>query len=142
MKLCSGLVWCQAVSMMAHWGTPGMTFCAASIPMMFAGLWRGPRSCTDRNVSRTSGVMTTDLVNLSPPCRTRCPTDLMTDISEITPILGSVIVLRISSMASLCVGQGLFISVLSPFALWVMPEPSAPMRSTTPEARTDLLSQS
>ena len=94
------MVWWKAVSKMATCGIPGNSACAPRIPARFALLCSGASIAISWMAWVTSSSMSTERVNFSPPCATRCPTALMEATWSTTPILGSVSVARMSRSAS------------------------------------------
>ncbi len=67
----------------------GISSLHASTPTRLAGLWSGARSLHSVMASMTSSVMTTEPVNFSPPCTSRCPTTSISEKSFSTPRCGS-----------------------------------------------------
>jgi hypothetical protein len=78
------MVWWNAVSNTAIFGTPGNISSIASIHIKLAGLCNGAKSLKSNILCLTSGVISTEFLKSSHPCTTLCPTALISSIDQIT----------------------------------------------------------
>ncbi len=143
MNASSGIVWCQAVSMIIACGTFGINFLATSIPRIFAGICKGPSGMSFFSSTSTSSVTNADFLKDSPPWRTLCPTAPISLKLFMHPYFGSTSIFKINSIASLCVGLENFASYVSfPVEFCSIVEYSRPILSTIPTQSTSFSSQS
>ena len=68
------MVWWNAVSKTATWGSSGRMALIASMPARFAGLCNGASRVNSRIAAMTSSSTSVEALNRSPPWTTRWPT--------------------------------------------------------------------
>ena len=109
------------------------------MPFRLAGLCSGARSLHSMTMSITFWSMSTEPLNFSPPCTTRCPTALISLSDLMHPYSASTNISKMNSMPAVCSAISRSMIFLLPSGnVNLMNEPLRPIFSMPPCAAIDL----